>query len=208
MTQSQLEALLGRSLTTVEITNRETYLKIAYESLEELLCTKLCSNDTDRVYNARIGYRTVWIDIVTEVTKVYVDGVEVSSDTYTLMQRDNRNSTWYNSILFDEPFAEESLVTVEADWGFECKPKDLQLLVARLFGSIGAETKTDTRVKSKQTEDFRITYGDATVFDSVMNANQRIINKYSICGIGEISHGEPGNYGYWERFGERHYGLL
>lgn len=206
MTKEQVSALLGRPLTTVEDTNFATYLKIAYESLEELLCTKLCSDDTDRAYSARIGYRTVWIDIVTDVTKVYIDGELVEPDTYTLMQRDNRNSTWYNSILFDEPFAEESIVTVEADWGLSCKPKDLQLLVARLFGSLGAETKTDTRVKSKQTEDFRVTYGDTTVFDNVMSANQRIINKYSICGIGEISHGEVHSHDWYNH--EHTHGLL
>lgn len=41
ITKQQIEALLGRSLSTVENTNFDTYLKIAQARLEDLLCTTL-----------------------------------------------------------------------------------------------------------------------------------------------------------------------
>lgn len=41
LTQEQIEALLGRTLSTVEANNLTTYLNIATERLEDLLCTTL-----------------------------------------------------------------------------------------------------------------------------------------------------------------------
>lgn len=41
LTKQQIAALLGRSLSTVEDINFNTYLKIAQERLEDLLCTTL-----------------------------------------------------------------------------------------------------------------------------------------------------------------------
>lgn len=43
LTKQQIEALLGRSLSTVEDTNFNLYLKIATERLEDLLCLTLTS---------------------------------------------------------------------------------------------------------------------------------------------------------------------
>ena len=43
LTKQQTEALIGRSLTTVENTNFDLYLKIAIARLEDLLCTTLTS---------------------------------------------------------------------------------------------------------------------------------------------------------------------
>lgn len=43
ITKQQIEALLGRSLSTVEDTNFDTYLNIAVEKLEDLLCITLTS---------------------------------------------------------------------------------------------------------------------------------------------------------------------
>lgn len=43
ITKQQVSALLGRSLTTVEDTNFNLYLKIAVERLEDLLCITLTS---------------------------------------------------------------------------------------------------------------------------------------------------------------------
>lgn len=43
LTKQQTEALIGRSLTTVESTNFDLYLKIAIARLEDLLCTTLTS---------------------------------------------------------------------------------------------------------------------------------------------------------------------
>lgn len=43
LNKAQIEALLGRSLSKVEETNFDTYLKIAIARLEDLLCTTLTS---------------------------------------------------------------------------------------------------------------------------------------------------------------------
>lgn len=43
ITKQQVEALLGRSLSTVESNNYDLYLKIATERLEDLLCITLTS---------------------------------------------------------------------------------------------------------------------------------------------------------------------
>lgn len=41
LTKQEIEALLGRTLSTVEDTNFDTYLKIARARLEDVLCTTL-----------------------------------------------------------------------------------------------------------------------------------------------------------------------
>jgi hypothetical protein len=41
MTQQELEALLGRPLTPIEVTNLGLYLEIALESLEDALCIEI-----------------------------------------------------------------------------------------------------------------------------------------------------------------------
>lgn len=43
LTKTEIEALIGRSLTTIENTNFDLYLKIATDRLEDLLCITLTS---------------------------------------------------------------------------------------------------------------------------------------------------------------------
>lgn len=182
----QVEKLLGRSLTSIEATNFDLNIKIAIERLQKLLCFRLSDTDGERIYPARYGYRTQYIDPCTSIESVKIDGV-ITTD-YVLRFQDSYNSEFYNCIEFTKALAGD-LITVDADWGFDTIPEDLQLLLARLFAQCSLEQTTDNAVKSKSIEDYSVTYKDAPTFDEFVSANSEIIAKYSQCNIGMVRHG-------------------
>jgi len=187
MKQSDIEALIGRSLTANEVTHYKTYLNIAQTTLDDLICSSACGNDSEaRTFEPREGYRTIFTGIFHEVSKVTVDG-EVVTDYYPA-QWDNRNASWYNSIVFaTHPRGD---VGVTADWGVNGMPSDLKMLLAKLFANVSQKYVTGPKIQSKQVEDFRITYGTALTEDEQFMAdNQRVISKYSLCNVGAIRHG-------------------
>jgi len=200
MTQSQIEALLGRPLTTIEVTNIELYLDIANERLEELICTSITAGVGERVYESRDGYSTVFTDIFTSLVSVKdKDGNTIDPSNYSVRQWDKRNGSWYNSIVFDEMFYDNTEITIDAIWGFtptgspavSTVPSDLKLLVAQLFALVSSMSKSNGNVKSKKIEDFSITFSDNTVYDQFVIDNQATILKYSLCGITNVRSGEP-----------------
>jgi hypothetical protein len=189
MNQSQLEGLLGRSLTPIEVTNLKTYLNIAKQSLDGLLCTNLCDQSVTRTFDAREGYSTVFTDIFTDIQEVKLND-EVTTD-YSVRQWDRRNGSWYNSIVFENKLCEDDEVEVTASWGFSQMPSDLKLVWAQLFGLISKKNKQDGTVSSKQIEDFRVTFKtDADLDDEFYRQYDKTIAKYSLCSIGNIQHGE------------------
>lgn len=192
MNEAKVAALLGRTLTPIETSNFKTYLKIARESLDELLCTNLCDNTQDRIFVARDGYSTVFTDIFTEIAD---DGfVKLNGDTvtdYTVMQWDRRNGNWYNSIVFDKRLCDDDEVEVSASWGFSQMPSDLQLILAQLFGLIGKKNKYDSTVTEKRVEDFMIKLNtDADLDDEFFKLYASTISKYSLCGIPYVKQGK------------------
>lgn len=203
MTQQQLEALLGRPLTPTEVENLDLYLEIAQESLAELLCMSLEVNpdgsgdpETDtRVFDVREGYSTVFTGIFTEIKEVKVDG-EVTTDYYPVFW-DKRSNTFYNSIVLNHS---GKTVEITGFWGFDSLPRDLQMLLAQLFANASKKYQSGgANIKSKQTEDFRINYGDLTDDEAFINANQRTINKYSLCNVGYVLHGSTcGTHGRYD----------
>jgi len=195
MDQTQLEALLGRPLTSMEASNLELYLEIAQESLEELLCISLDSAPDDstdpaeetRTFDIREGYSTVFTDIFAEISEVSVDGV-TTTDYYPAFW-DKRNSPYYNSIVLDG--CSGKTISITGYWGFDELPSDLKLLLAQLFANTSKKyVAGGDNVKSKQVEDFRITYGDLTDDQTFLNTNARTIQKYSMCNIGYVRHGK------------------
>lgn len=196
MNTSTLEALLGRPLTPIESTNKDLFLKIARERLEDLTCLNLTEATEDRTFGVRSGYTTVFTDPFTQINSVKINGNEFTD--YTPMQWNRRNADWYNSIVLDTNADE---VVINADWGL-CSP-ELQLLMARLFGLLRKENSGN--VKSKSVEDFSITLNDNPAYTQFLLDNQPIINKYSLCGIGNVQHGEQlGDY-YYESYRSRPY---
>lgn len=190
MKQSEMSALLGRPLTSIEDTNFKTYLNIATQELEELLCITLCNGDDGtRTFDADEGYRTVFADIFTEVTEVKVDGDVVDPEDYSPRQWDKRNASWYNSIVFDTKFREESEVEITADWGFSSVPNDLKSLLAGLFSQVTSKNSASL-VTSKQVEDFRIAFrADTTAVGQLLMDNATTVRKYSMCDIRPIRSG-------------------
>lgn len=189
MTQEDIQALLGRSLTSTEAANRKLYLDIARESLEELLCMQIsCENTLEaRTFDIREGYSTVFTDIFTEVDEVKVDGTVTTY--YHPAFWDKRNNAFYNSIVMDEKFG--STVEITATWGFDSVPNDIKQLWAQLFANVSKKYKAGAaNVKSKQVEDFRVTYGDLTDDELFISANTRTIQKYKMCDIGFVLHGD------------------
>lgn len=188
MSISELEKLLGRSLTSKESAGCAKYLEIAKQMLEELTCVSLEQESGERTFTARNGYKTLFTGIFTGVTTVTVDGEEIPSTDYTLMFFDDRNKGFYNSIVFKETL-EAVDVVVDAQWGFNNVPADLSIVLAQLF-ALAANKKTIGSVKSKRVEDFWITYGDNTDMQELVAENSLIINKYAMCDIYETRHGE------------------
>lgn len=194
MTQQELEALLGRPLTPTEVMNLDLYLDIAKESLEDLLCISLDVNpdgsgdpeETTQTFDVREGYSTVFTGIFTELSEVKVDGT-VTTDYYPAFW-DKRSNLYYNSIVLGKKNAKE--VEITGFWGFDSIPADLKLLWAQMFANVSKKYNAGGgNVKSKQVEDFRITYGDLTDDEAFLNANKRTISKYSLCNIGYVLHG-------------------
>lgn len=189
MDQSKLESYLGRPLKPVEVTNLKLYLKIARESLDDLLCLSLCDTDDPKVYESRDGYSTVFTDIFTEIDEIKVDGTGIDATIYSPRQWDKRNGSWFNSIVFDEKMTGKD-VTVSALWGFSTMPTDLQALLAGLFDLITRKNKVDGTLKSKKVEDFQVTFDtEADVTQEFEDKHRRTIQKYSLCNVGSIRHG-------------------
>lgn len=196
MDQTQLEALLGRSLSAVEQSNLELYLELANEALGVLLCTPIASASETRKFGVREGYKTAFIDIFRSVSVVKIDGTTVDASDYSLRQWDARTGSWYNSIVFENPFKSyDKEIEVTAEWGFNTSgsnelPTDLQLLIAGLFDLISKRNNLDQSVSSKQVEDFRISFNNDVDLDKdFYNKYQSIISKYSICDIPNVQHG-------------------
>lgn len=198
MSQSELEALLGRPLTSIEATNLDLYLNIANQRLEDMLCTRLEGVNEERTFSIRSGYHTIFVDIFTEVESVVINGVTLDADDYSPRQWDKRSASWYNSIVL-ENLTYEDEVTITADWGFDpdgsgepisTYPADLQLMLAGLFSLVSKQNTTDGRIQSKQVEDFRITFRDTTEVENLALANEATIKKYGLCGLDRgIRHG-------------------
>lgn len=195
MTKEEISALLGRSLTSIEDTNFDLYLDIAFESLEALICTPIESVTETRVFDTRHDYKTAFIDIFNEITEVKLNG-DVTTD-YTVRQWDKRNASWYNSLVFEDYLGCKDL-EVTADWGFldtsgadSDLPVDLQSLVAGLFGLITKKNKFDGTIASKQVEDFRVSFNvDADLDQAFYQNYNSIISKYSLCDIPNVQSGK------------------
>lgn len=198
-TQAQLEALLGRPLTSVEVTNIELYLEIAEERLEQLICSRVNQVAEERIYDSRPGYSTVFTELFTEVVSVEVDGKPLDTSEYSIRQWDSRNGYWFNSIVFKHKSHRESEVTVDALWGFNSTtmPTDLQYLFAKLFALVSSMNKGNGNVKSKKVEDFSISFNDNSVYDQFLIDNSSTIRKYSVCDVGYVRNGKTCVNPYW-----------
>ena len=186
-----MASLLGRSLTPIEVTNFNLYLKIARQSLDDLLCTNLCDDSDPRTFDARGGYSTVFTDIFTDVQSITVNGEAVTD--YSVRQWDRRNGSWYNSIVFEDKLYEDDVVVVSASWGFSTMPSDLQLVLAQLFGLITKKNKFDSTITKKKVEDFEVWLNiDADLDDEFYRQYNKTISKYSLCTIGNIQQGSVG----------------
>jgi len=199
MNQAQLEALLGRPLTSIEVTNLELYLEIANDTLETLLCTSIRPATEERTFNLREGYRTAFVDIFTEVTEVKVNGTVQYPTSYSKRQWDKRTGGWFNSlVLADRITSTTDEITVNATWGFVdapvedyAVPSDLQVILAGLFSLITKKNKLDPTVTSKATEDFKISFNaDVDLDEEFYTQYSKTIDKYSLCNIGYVRHGE------------------
>jgi len=153
--------------------------------------------DETRTYDAREGYRTIFTDIFTDVTSVTKNGEAVATTDYSIRQWDKRSASWYNSIVFTDALEADDEIAVTADWGFGgSMPKDLQLVLAQLFGLITKKNKFDATVSNKQVEDFRISFNaDADLDEAFYKNYNSILKKYSMCSLPTLRQGEA--HGTW-----------
>lgn len=197
MTQEELSNLLGRPLTTIEANNFDLYLDIAMENLEELTCTTFEFIEEERTFDVREGFSTAFVDIFTSASEVKLDDVVADVSDYHARQWDKRNSSWFNSLVFDDKLECQEL-KVTAEWGFDLQsgegsdlPADLQLVLAGLFALITKKNKYDGSVSSKQVEDFRINFNaDADLDDEFYQKYNKTLAKYGLCHISDLKHGK------------------
>jgi hypothetical protein len=196
MDKSEIEAILGRSLTPTEDTNFTTYINIANENLENLICTPFEEITETRLFNTRHDYKTAFVDIFWQITEVKLDG-NITTD-YTVRQWDNRNGSWYNSLVF-ENYLEGKELEVTADWGFppvsdaSSLPYDLQQVLAGLFAQITKKNKFNPTVASKQNREYRISFrADVDLDDEFYKSYGKTIAKYSLCNIPDFKQGKVG----------------
>lgn len=188
LSQSEMAALLGRPLTSTEVTNYDLYLENAVERVEGVLCFPLCSDGTTKTFKAREGYSTVFTPVYTSIGEVQLNGSVTTEFTSYFFSDLNRD--YYNSLVFDCKLKDGDTVTVIADWGFDTIPSDLKQLVAKFFNLVSSGTKVDTGVTRKQVEDFSISFSvDKTAEEQLIDANAHTISKYSLCSVGNVQHG-------------------
>jgi hypothetical protein len=191
MTQSELEALLGRSLTSSEVTNLTLYLEIATSNLNDLLCTTTNEVTESRTFDTRNGYKTAFVGIVQSVTEIKLDDDVISNDGYSLRQWDKRTAGWYNAVVFDDAITADE-ITVTGTWGFASGtlPNDLNMVLAGLFDLITKRNKFDGTIASKRVEDFQINFNtDADLDGEFYDKYSNILSKYSVCDIPNIQSG-------------------
>lgn len=196
MTESEMSALLGRPLTSLETANFDEYLEIAEQLLEDVLCySPFALSDSGepevRYFDARKGYSTVFIGAFEGEPVVEINGNEVTNFKPYLW--DTRNSSWYNSLVFDCKFTCDTEIAVTASWGFVTLPLDLQRLLSKYFAFVSSGAKTEmANIHSKDVEDFQITYDrvDKTKAQVIADENALTIKKYSMCGIGKSRSNE------------------
>ena len=153
--------------------------------VEELLCLDLTSETSERVFEPREGMRTVFTGLFTNVSSVKVDGRAVSN--YHPAFFDKRNGTLFNSLVFDTPVKGE--VAVTADWSADPLPADLQKLIANAEAVV-SQSYSVKELKSKRVEDFTLTYSDLSNDEVFVKQNAVTINKYSMCNVPYILHGD------------------
>jgi hypothetical protein len=194
MTKEELAALLGRPLTSNEDTNFDTYIDIATLKLESLLCTHIGTSGGG-VYESREGYSTVFTDIFNVLEYVSVDGETADPADYYPAFFGQRNSAYYNSIVFKDKFAKSVLIEPVGTYGFAEQdgiPSDLGQVLSKLFVQVAKGSANDRLVSSKRVEDFSISFADeaTTNEEALSNANRMTLAKYSLCSVGNIRHGE------------------
>lgn len=186
---------LGRPLTPNESSNFDLYLKIADQSLEEMLCTSLCDQDDPKVYDIRQGYSTVFTDIFTDVDEVKIDGEVIDPADYSVRQWNKRSASWYNSIVFDRRMtSRDEEVEVSATWGFNKLPSDLQSVIAGLFDLVTKKNKLDATVAEKRVEDFWVKLKSDADLDAEFQRKYGLtLHKYSLCNVPYVRHGKVGH---------------
>lgn len=195
MTREDISNLLGRPLTPFEDSNFDLYLDIAEVSVEDLLCTSLEPVNETRKFYTRNGYSTAFVDIFWNIDEVKINDKVMTN--FNPMQWDKFNGEWYNSLVFSNKFKKKQIIEVTADWGFPPSsdtsnlPVDLERLIAGLFAQITKVNKFDSTVESKDVEDFKIVFNvDTDLDEAFYNSYRSTINKYSLCDIPDVQHGE------------------
>jgi hypothetical protein len=161
----------------------------AKQFLESLLCLDFSQDSGERTFTAREGMRTVFTGIFSNVRSVTVGGQAVG---YYPAFFDKRNGDYFNSIVLDKPVCGE--VVIDADWGFDELPADLKKLLANAE-AVTSQAYSTKEVKSKRVEDFQITYSDLSDDEVFLKQNAVTINKYSMCDVPYILHGETCHHG-------------
>lgn len=182
MDQPTLEALLCRPLRDCEVNNLTTYLEIAEQQLEQVVCWKAGEN-----FNGQICLD----EATSEITlPLFVKVTDFSQDDQVIPDTEySRAVSGTDQVYtFNQPLT--GTVFVTGAWGFKAAemPADYQMLLGRTFELIGKQYCTQV-VESKSNEGFSVSYETKKSAQQLfVNQFAATIGKYSICQSG-VSHG-------------------
>lgn len=173
--------LLGRSLTPIEQDNFDTYLAVAIQTLESLLCLDLTldGESSFREYSPRIGYRTLYVDPYTTLESIVYNDEGVDFTTITQRQFKSRAGDWWNVIEFEDRMAVDDTITISAVWGMGEYPAALKMLIAKMFAVVSS--KQASGIKSKSNEGFRVEYTATPQYEQFMLDNAALITMFRVC---------------------------
>lgn len=190
LSQADVEAILGRSLTNAEKSTLTTTTEQALQDAQDLLGIDWKTLG-ERTYFGSEGYRTLFTDPYSILTSVTVNGATITD--YRTAFDDWLNTPSFNSIIFAYPLEDNDEVVVAAEWGFGSElPYDIKRLAVALWqnGTAPQTNPTSQKVKSKSNLDFSVTYDTSkTALETILVDYGNVIEKYSMRIRGDIGHG-------------------
>lgn len=207
MTQDQISVLLGRPLSSIESTDFNTYYNLALNRVSDLICSTVCpSYEETMVFEIVNGYRTLNLPIFTDIVSITVGSNVLDETSYKVKQNSSLNGDWFNAVVFNYGVLNDcETISVEADWGFNRIPLDVQQMIAEQFG-IASSILSNDNITRKQVEDFSI-YLKGSLSDAFDAKYASTIAKYSSCNKGQIQSGDVRRGEYGRFYGIQDYTL-
>jgi hypothetical protein len=202
ISQSEIEALLCRTLTSCEAAAFDLYLENSKEILESVLCGTLENTDCEVRYYDFEQDDFIQTDVFTELCSLSIEDCELDEaillDCQVRAQlNDQYNSKFYNNIDICEKNScgcpKDICVCnstckrwkVEAKWGYG-EDKFLRNLLVLLIKEEVLNSDCNENVKSKSIEGYSVTFKSDTEKVKILDKYAKQLDKYNVCRASRI----------------------